>query len=371
MKNPANRNNQKEHSMTLSRIVLIILPALLLLNTRIYAETASSAVNRVKLIFSLDQGFGNGVIVQNDQVAIRRIIRTLEPLKSKYDVFLLLNPQIGDKRKLETTLTTLKAMKMSFVLDVYTSDAYTLGSCTGHNAPYDSSHALSISMEYLTRLKIKYGKNLAGLRFMEVFGQDFTVRAIKTTNPEWARPAEKLPPDNVFQRRYAEQFIKFAKDNAMFLQWADFHWYAAAPWDGIQKEYEKTVSELLRKYPGVITVTYNNNEPLEQSAPKINMWHTIVKGYVEEGAAGYGLSDQSWLHTDHMKTPPEEIVAWAESALRNGSELIQFEPAWYFFRLPVGSFEMKSFGHLAEWKDRGMGTINYEVLKNSLLKESN
>lgn len=353
----------------MNRLAYIIAPLLLLAGINSYAaQSAFSSGEKVKLIFSLDQGFGNGVVIQNDQLAIRRIVRTLNPLKKRYEVFLLLNPQIGDKRKLENSLTTLSNLGMPFMLDVYSSDSYTLGSGSPGNAPYDSSHALSISMDYLARLKSKYGKRLAGLRFMEVFGQDFTVRAIKTTNPEWARPTEKLPLDNVFQPRYAEQFIKFAHDNKMFVQWADFHWYSAASWDAPQKDYEKDVVRLLKRYPGVVTVTYNNNEPSEQSVPKLDSWHAIVKGFAKDGAAGYGLSDQSWIRGDHMNTAPEEIISWAKSALDKRCKLIQFEPVWYFFKLPMGAFELSSFSSLPEWKDRGTGTNAYRLLEEFLLR---
>jgi hypothetical protein len=40
-----------------------------------------------------------------------------------------------------------------------------------------------------------------------------------------------------------------------------------------------------------------------------------------------------------MDTKPEEIIAWTRSALEIGCPLIQFEPAWYFFHLPLATFE--------------------------------
>lgn len=348
--------------------MLMLISSVILLNSHADAKSFDgTSKGRTSLVFSLDQGFGNGVIIQNDQVAVRRIIKALEPLRKQYDVYLLLNPQIGDKDKLENTLDTLVNFRMPFVLDVYTSDSYTLGSCAKHNSPYDCTHALSISMDYLAKLKSKYGKWLSGLRFMEVFGQDFTVRAIKTTNPEWARPDEKLPPDNVFQPKFAEQFIKFAADDKMFLQWADFHWYGAATWDSIQKEYDEQASDLMKKYPGVVIVTYNNNEPNEDSVPKLDIWHNYVKDFVNDGAAGYGLSDQSWLRKDHLKCPPEDIVRWADSALNNGCMYIQFEPVWYFFKLPPGSFSKISYYGKPEWADRGNPTSNYRTLAEYLL----
>lgn len=324
--------------------------------------------NRVKLIFSLDQGFGNGVVVHNDQLAVRRIIWTIKPLTRKYDVYMLLNPQVKDKQLFENTLDTLKKHGMPFVLDVYTSDAYTLGSSSTQNAPYDPSHALSASIDYLKHLKMKYGDCFAGIRFAEVFGQDFTVRCIKTTNPEWARPSEILPEDNVFNDKYAEPLLKFAHDNNMFVQWGDFHWYGAASWDSVQKDYEEDMKQLLMKYPDTVIVVYDNNEPNEDSVDKLNTWHAIINDFVRYGAKGCGLSDQSWIRADHMSTKPEEIVAWAKSALDNDCVLIQFEPVWYFFRLPVGTFEIHDYTNLPEWKNRGYGTRSYYILQKSLLQ---
>ncbi len=63
--------------------------------------------------------------------------------------------------------------------------------------------------------------------------------------------------------------------------------------------------------------------------------------FPNEGAAGYGLSNQNWLHNlTYMDTKPEEIIAWTQSALNKNCRLIQFEPAWYFSNLPAGSFEL-------------------------------
>ena len=46
----------------------------------------SGACARPELIFSLDQGFGNGIVVHDDQVALTRIIAALKPLQSRYEV---------------------------------------------------------------------------------------------------------------------------------------------------------------------------------------------------------------------------------------------------------------------------------------------
>ena len=164
---------------------------------------------------------------------------------------------------------------------------------------------------------------------------------MKTTNPELKRPGDKLPTDTFFRPGLAEGFIRFAKEHAMFVQWADFGWMPFSPWDKEMPRYTDQVKALLRKYPGVVTVTYNNNEPNEASIPRLSTWHTAVEQFPKDGAAGYGLSNQSWLHNfTYMDTKPEEIIAWTQSALDKDCRLIQFEPAWFFFNLPAGTFEL-------------------------------
>jgi hypothetical protein len=296
---------------------------------------------KVRLLFSMDQGFGNGIVANGDMEALNRMVTALEPLRAKYKVSVLLNPMIKDKQRLKLALDSLVKLEMPFVLDVISSDSFTLGANGPANAPFDSSHGLSISVEQLADLKTTYGASLIGLRFMEIFGQDYGIRAMKTTNPELKRPGDKLPADTFFRPDLAEGFIRFAKEHAMFVQWADFGWMPFSPWDKEMPRYTNQVKALLRQHPGVVTITYNNNEPNEGSIPRLSTWHTAVESFPKDGAAGYGLSNQSWLHNfTYMDTKPDEIIAWTQSALDKNCRLIQFEPAWYFFNLPAATFEL-------------------------------
>jgi hypothetical protein len=314
----------------------ILLACLLTLSVEVHA-----AEPKTRLVFSIDQGFGNGILANGNVEALNRMVTAMEPLRSKYEVSVLLNPMIQDKQRLKLMLDALVAQKMPFVFDVYSSDSFTLGANGPANAPFDSSHGLSISVEQLAQLKSTYGASLVGLRFMEVFGQDYGIRAMKTTNPELKRPGDKLPADTFFRPDLAEGFIRFAKEHTMFVQWADFGWMPFSPWDNEMPNYTEQVKALLRKYPGVVTVTYNNNEPNEASIPRLSTWHTAVESFPKDGAAGYGLSNQSWLHNfTYMDTKSEEIIAWTQSALDKNCRLIQFEPAWYFFNLPAATFEL-------------------------------
>ncbi len=349
------------------RITLAVILLLLSVSTAFGAVEPSARQGKVKLIFSVDQGFGNGIVVNGDMVAIRRIIDAVQPLRKRYDVYFLLNPMVRDQTKLENILNAIAAKHMPFVLDVYSSDGETLGSSTPQNAPYDAAHGVTISLANLRKYKVKYGKLLAGLRIMEVFSEDFTVRAIKTTNPEWKQPGMKIPTDDFFQPKIAKEFITFAKDNRMFVQFSDWHWSAFAGWDKPQIENEAEFASILRQYPGVVTVTYANNEPNEDSVKRIGYWWRSVDKFVADGAAGYGLSDQSWMSKNEMDCPVSDIIDWADSALGRGCRMIEFEPVWYFFKLPVGSFGVRNYVDDPAWINRGRATSNMRALTKALM----
>ena len=41
---------------------------------------------------------------------------------------------------------------------------------------------------------------------------------------------------------------------------------------------------LLGEFPGVVIVTYANNEPEEKSLPRLGNWERAVEGFVADGA---------------------------------------------------------------------------------------
>lgn len=353
--------------MITKRITLLLSLIPLSMTVAFGAVNQRNPGQKVKLIFSVDQGFGNGIVVNDDQLAMKRIIGAVQALRKRYDVYLLLNPMVRDQAKLTDILNIIAGGHIPFMLDVYSSDGETLGSSTPQNAPYDGAHGVTISIDNLRKLKAKYGKLLAGLRLMEVFSEDFTVRAIKTTNPEWRLPGMKIPKDSFFQPKIAEEFIRFAKDHHMFVQFSDWHWSAFAAWDKPQFKNEEELATILRQYPGVVTVTYANNEPNEDSLKRLGNWWNSVAKFVSDGAAGYGLSDQSWMSKNEMDCPVSEIIEWAKSALGRGCKMIEFEPVWYFFKLPVGSFGVQNYLGDPAWQDRGYATSNMRELSTFLM----
>ncbi len=193
------------------------------------------------------------------------------------------------------------------------------------------------------------------------FAEDFTVRAVRTTNPEWGRPCWKLPEDDFFQPSLAERYLKLASETGLFVQFSDWHWKAFAGWDSHQQERERQLTRLLKQYPGMVTVTFANNEPSETSVPRLQDWETAVRSFVKDGAAGFGLSCQSWLRRDETACPPEEFASWALSALNKGARYVQFEPAWYLFHLPRGTFEVQPYTDSPEWASRGRPRDSFRV----------
>jgi hypothetical protein len=152
------------------------------------------------------------------------------------------------------------------------------------------------------------------------------------------------------------------------VQFSDWHWLRFAPWDKAQKPNEEALHNLLQEFPDLVTVTYANNEPSEDSVPRIKTWHEAVQPLVNKGAAGFGLSNQSWLRKDDTKCPPEDILAWTRRALELDCKFIQFEPAWYFFNLPRGTFGRSDYTSSPKWKNRGQATKAFKLLRQTLMQ---
>lgn len=357
------------------KLFLAVLVIIFMLSNIVIAKDIKK--DRVKLIFSIDQVFSNGILVNNDMLALKNIINAVKPLKKYYDVYLLLDPMIKDKSKLYTALDLMKKYDQDFVFDVMTSDVQALSGYIPYLVePYDKYHGLVISVKDLSVIKKKYGKHFAGIRFMETFGADFSTRCAKTdSQEEWVvryREMFPIPEDNYLQSSNIEDYMKFAKENNMFAEWTDFHWSSFADWDAVQKDNEIILANAIKKYPDTTIVCYSNNEPLELSVPRVGDFDNAVRKYLELGAAGIGLSNQSWIRSDCMSTDSSEIISWCESALNKGCILIQFEPSFYFFDIPLGALDKEIKDYRADYPkgNQGKGTDNFKDVRDWLLRYS-
>ena len=101
-----------------------------------------AAEPKIRFVFSIDQGFGNGIVANGNVEALNRMVAALEPLRGKYEVSVLLNPMIKDKQRLKLALDSLVKLKMPFVLEK--SKLPTMRSATMSVAPGTSRRSCSI-----------------------------------------------------------------------------------------------------------------------------------------------------------------------------------------------------------------------------------
>ena len=325
---------------------------------------------KVKLVFVIDQGLGRNIVTCRDTVAMERVAVALKDLQKNYDVYALFGPHVADRASLEMMLDICLREKIPFMFDAISSDGMALGAMP-QTAAADEAHGVEISLADLKKYKKRYGKYLAGIRFMEVFGADFTNICIHSTNPEWKHEGfGKMPgpDDNFFHPELVRGYFAFARDHGMFVQWSDFHWQKNTVWDKRQVEREAQLIGMLKEFPGLVTVTYANNEPVEMSKPLLGKWTSFIDYLPAEGARDFGLSDQAWLNSpDPMACPVEDMIRWADSALDAGCRYVQFEPGFYYFNLPGGTLgPSPDYTQDPEWKDRGFPKENYDKLVTAL-----
>lgn len=168
---------------------------------------------------------------------MERIVESRKTLQKDYD-YPLFGPHVKDKQSLNMMLDLCVKHDVPFMFDVISSGGMTLAS-TPQSASADPSHGCEISLEDLDEYKKRYGTYLAGLRFMEVFGQDYTVREINTRYPEWVHEGYREKPDAdvpFFDPAILRGYLEFAQNNAMFVQWSEWHWFHDNDWDSHQKE---------------------------------------------------------------------------------------------------------------------------------------
>ncbi len=335
--------------------------------------TQNNYLQKQALVFQIDQGFGNGIIQNQDSVGLQRVIDTLKVFQSKYEVYVTLAPRQTDKTKLNWALNLLSQNNIPFVLEVYASDALTLGKDSVNN-PFDVQHGRAMTVGELQQYKNKYGQSFAGVRGLEIFAENFTVLACQKLGVNWCDSfKQNLPADNFYQKTFLEDYIKFAKNNGMFALFSDFYWSVYHPWDFDQNtvkqnQNEQDLKDLVKAYPNTVVVMFANNEPSEESRKKIDTWQSVVQPYVQLGAKGFGLSDQSWMCANETTCPSDEIADWAIKAFNKGALVVQTEPVWYWWNFPKGALGQQSSNYTADsqWINRGYATSNLQLWASKL-----
>ncbi len=357
------------------------------------APAAAVSQKKPALVFELDQGWGNGIIQNQDMVGLKRILANVKAFGSRFETYALLPAAAAERAKLTNVLDELKAEGVPFLLEAESSDTIQLNT-NAANAPYDAAHGFGSSVAQLEALRKKYGPQFAGIRFMEVFGTNQQIVGCKRFRANWCRKfSHVMPDDNFFQKNLIEPYVAFAHRNDMLVLFGDHYWSANydpehETYDGRpyfskaarvtpeifdkemkQPQNERDIQALAAKYPGVMVAVYDNNDAaggVDNSTPKIDTWATrIIRPFIATGGfKGFGLSDQSWLCPERPRDnhgtecPVKGVIAWAEKALAQGAIVIETEPLWYWFNLPPGEIAPRDYTREPRWADRGYATDN-------------
>jgi hypothetical protein len=370
-----------------------LIPAIAAAIASLQAPVAAAPQGKPALVFELDEGWGDGIIQNQDLVGLKRILANVKAFGSKFETYALLPASAADRSKLTKVLDELQAQGAPFLLEAESSDTIQLNA-NAANAPYDAAHGFGSSVAQLQALRAKYGPLFAGVRFMEVFGMNQQIVGCKRFGANWcAKFTHVMPKDNFFQKSLIEPYVAFAHDNDMMVLFGDHYWGAnydpqRQTYDGRpyfskrarvtpevfdneirQPQNERDIQALAAKYPGAMVALYDNNDAsggVDNSTPKIDTWEArIVAPFIASGGfKGFGLSDQSWLcpqrpRNNHgVECPVKGVIAWAEKALAHGAIVIETEPVWYWFNLPPGEIAPRDYTRDARWANRGYATQN-------------
>jgi hypothetical protein len=317
------------------------------------------------LMFSLDQGFSNGIgrfppSAPGMRPVYDNIVSTLKAFQSKYTVYVLFNPHIANKAdpsNLYEILDFFSTSGIPFYLEVYSSDNTTIANAQPAltNAA-DTANGIGPTVDTngqgvvsLKDAHTRYGAMFAGIRFMEVGAQDLAL------NPCLLSLACAPPRENWLVREYfsvarAKPFVEFARDFQKSVLVVDQLW--VAPWDtpigwsppDSVLRFRNGIAELAATFPNTMYVAYANNESygsvIRSGLHRQNDWQRYLEF---AGIKGIGLSNQSWMCDrkpgfSDTTCPVEYMNLWTGDALINkGASLVQFEPFWYLFNWPRGT----------------------------------
>jgi len=320
----------------------------------------NSRCQNKSVIFSLDQGYANGLLryQEGQNPAIyQNVLNALVAFKNaNYNLSVVINPIDNDPVGLSQTLDFLTNNGISFYLDVYASDTATIGLVESNlTSPLVSTptsnyfnQGLSVDLTTLSQIKTKYKNSFAGIRIFETGGFDY----ICSQNPSQSGcPNNSSSTRNVnfFNEALVKQYVDFAHSVNMKALLVDYMFipiWGQSKSGGTYSRFNTAVSDLVSQQadPNTLVFAYENNEvSLAGGSPlhRINSWNQATLRV--PGSAGLGISNQAWMCSnkpgfDTFNCPPEYFEIWTASAfMKQGGSVVQFEPFWTFFNWPMGS----------------------------------
>lgn len=347
---------------------------------------AASAHRSVALVFSVEQGFVNSPVQNEDVAALSRVANELARLKDRYQVFVTLGCAQSDQSKLLKALDVFSSAHIGFFLDTWSSDnlAPPRPSNKPVSTPFDRSHGLCQSTAYLQGIRNRYGAGFAGIRLHETFAANLSVAMFHQGTDWFPHASSSYPAGAYFDPRILEDEYRFAYRNRMKVIFSDPYWLSGGnhflKGSAVsQPENERLLIETMRRYPGITILMYANNEPLKGGPNplyrRIDDWSSLFPPALSRGTAGIGLSDQAWV-CDRAKIPesrcdPKVVADWAANAVRQGAVALEFEPYWYFFDFPRPAGDRNTYNESASAAARGSKTGNFDVLISVLDRSFN
>lgn len=321
--------------------------------------TPAQVLSKKSLIFSVDQGWINGITQTKDLVGLDRMIAAIKPLQSKYQVFLLYSPINSDPLKIKAVLDKFKGAHIPFIFDAMTSDARVaaLGNPSfTFNKVADPVHGLILTVAQLQNYKDNYGELFAGVRVMEPFVVDRGVRnctgrlAPNEVRPAWCKEFTTFytanPGETFFKKSNIENILAFAKKNNMFAIISDAEFPIADSPILQEKQWSVDLTELLGRYPAMVVLNYETlNIDLSDNTPgnTLHGWNQRLKNYVTPSSNFFGLSNQQYCKLagsdtadNYIDCPMDIKTKWTTLAFEQGAVLVQFEPSWWFLQFPKG-----------------------------------
>jgi hypothetical protein len=360
------------------------------------------------VMFSLDQGFINGLIANAHQpgwpAAMQRILDVLLYFSRRFTVCALLSPTIKDslKDRLERVLDALHEAGVPFAFEVYASDIGTMcqeqprfsTSVCGcppqeHHCPearrYQSMvrhpHGTSDDHRYLDYYAEKYKGTFIGMRIFEILSLHWA---------SWVKAnCERVPwPSTPYDQAVMREYLDFARDHRLFVFWTDNKWnnpyeyfYPACESAVPIRVVRQDVRLLAEDYPGLMYLGYSNNEGVRTHSGhgyyphnyRLTNWHRRLEGI--GNLKGTALSNQTWTTDGHTMLfdetlPPEEFAVWIADAFnRWGTSIVQLEPFYYLFKwdrtVTADLEDAKDLG-ATPWDEAGAATDNLRAVADLL-----
>jgi hypothetical protein len=359
-----------------------------------------------RLVFSLDQGFLNGVVANADQpgfvAAFGEVIQVLKDFQAAgYHVVALLNPGIRQslKGRLVKVLDLLKDQQIPFMFDIYSSDTNSM--CT-RQPRFSQCHA---SFEgpvagpgYIAMQKhptgdptdnnsvdfyaARYGPLFEGLRVFEILSVYWSQKVAE------ACEGKELPVP-AYQAGIVEDLIDFTEgpQSNRYVFFTDNKWHnpyerywtgCAHPdfstWDPIDDVKSDIQLLVNNNEAGRVLLGYSNNEGVRDHADgyyphnyRLKNWQQPlidVRTATGNRLKGIGLSNQTWSTDGHRMLfdetlPPEELAIWTADAFDKGARLVQLEPFYYLFkwdRMQLADWESAMNLTATPWSEAGKPT---------------